>query len=321
MGFPEQRLRRSRISPPIRQMLSETDLNIKDLIYPVFVHDGNTVDIQSMPGQKRYNPKDLLKELSSLVERGLSKYIVFGIPSKKDEIASEAYNDEGVVQRTVKLLKKELSDIVLITDVCLCGYTSHGHCGVVRNGKIVNDETLELLAKTALSHARAGADIVAPSDMMDGRVKAIRSTLDREGFTDTLIMSYAAKYASALYGPFREAAESAPSFGDRASYQMNPPNIREAMREIELDIEEGADIIMVKPATFYLDVIKTASEKFPLPLAAYSVSGEYSMIKAASKSGFMDEVKAVREMLICIKRAGADLIITYFAKDFAEGKV
>ncbi|NPV50587.1 MAG: porphobilinogen synthase [Candidatus Methanofastidiosum sp.] len=316
--FPEVRLRRLRKNEKLRELLKEHDVNSSDLIYPIFVHEKNEVEeIPSMPGQFRY-PISELKSITKKVEDlGIPGVLLFGMPDKKDEVGSEAYNDKGIVQKAIRTIK-EKTDLLIITDICLCQYTSHGHCGIVCEGTIKNDDTLKLLSKTALSHAKAGADIVAPSDMMDGRVKAIRAELDKNSFEDILIMSYAAKYLSSFYGPFREAAHSAPVFGDRRTYQMEPANILEALREVELDIKEGADIIMVKPALPYLDVIYRVKERFEMPTAAYNVSGEYSMVKAASKMGWIDENKVIKELLLGIKRAGADLIISYFALEYAS---
>ena len=301
-------------------MIRETILHIEELIYPIFVTYGRDKreEISAMPGCYRFSIDNITREVREAAELGIPAIILFGIPDKKDEIGSEAYNPKGVVQEAIRAIKAEVPKIVVITDVCIDEYTSHGHCGVVRDGEIDNDATLELLAQMALSHAQAGADIVAPSDMMDGRVKAIRKVLDEHGFQHTPIMSYAAKYASSFYGPFREAADSIPKFGDRKSYQMDIANSREAMREIRLDIEEGADIIMVKPALPYLDIIWQARQKLHLPIAAYNVSGEYAMIKAAASQGWLDEERVILESLTCIKRAGADLILTYFAKDVAR---
>ncbi len=295
-------------------------ISIDDLIYPLFVTFGKGVkeEISSMPGNYRYSVDMVVKEVKEAESLGIPGIILFGIPEKKDEVGSEAYNPEGVVQEAVRVIKKEAPDILVITDVCIDEYTSHGHCGLVEGNEIVNDPTLKLLSKMALTHVEAGADIVAPSDMMDGRVGAIRETLDKNGYTGIPIMSYAAKYASAFYGPFREAADSTPKFGDRKSYQMDPPNSDEAIREIELDIEEGADIIMVKPALPYLDIIYRVKEEFDVPIAAFNVSGEFSMIKAASEKGWIDEEKAMIEALISIKRAGADMILTYFAMEAAK---
>ena len=271
-----------------------------------------------MPGNYQQSIDNLVKDCEEVKDLGIPAVILFGIPEHKDEVGSEGYSDEGIVQHAIKAIKNKMPDLTVITDVCLCEYTSHGHCGVIKNGTVDNDATLELLAKEALSHAKAGADMVAPSDMMDGRVGAIRTTLDEHGYFDIPIMAYAAKYASAFYGPFREAAESTPQFGDRRSYQMDPPNSREAMREVALDIEEGADIVMVKPALAYLDIIYQVKQQFNLPVAAYNVSGEFSIIKAAAKMGWIDGERAMMESLISIKRAGADMILTYFAKDAAK---
>jgi porphobilinogen synthase len=295
-------------------------LNVEDFIYPLFVVHGRGVrrEVRSMPGVYQLSVDQLGAEVEELLELGIGAVLVFGIPAQKDELASEAYDPDGIVQRAVRELKKRAPDLVVITDVCNCEYTSHGHCGIVRDGRIVNDPTLELLARTAVSHAEAGADMVAPSDMMDGRVLAIREALDRAGFIEVPILSYAAKYASAFYGPFREAAESAPAFGDRCSHQMDPGNRREALREIETDIEEGADAIIVKPALAYLDVIAAARERFEAPIAAYNVSGEYAMVKAAACNGWIDEQRVVLELLTGIRRAGAQMIITYHAKDVAR---
>ena len=320
MFYPITRLRRLRLNQNIRDLIKETEITLNDLIYPMFIIPGKSrsEEIESMPGIFRHTIDNALKEISEIVELGIKAILLFGIPEKKDDIATGAYSKKGIIQNAVKSIKKEFKDLIVITDLCLCEYTDHGHCGVIHDGYVDNDETLELLSLTALSHAEAGADIIAPSDMMDGRVAKIREVLDDNEFLNIIIMSYSAKYASAFYGPFRDAAKSAPSFGDRKSYQMNPPNIREAIREIEQDIEEGADIIMVKPALCYLDVISAVREEFNHPLAAYNVSGEYSMVKAASKMGWIDEQKIVLEMLTSIKRAGADIIITYFAKQIAK---
>jgi len=302
----------------LRWMFREARLSVEDLITPIFV-DENIRDkkpIESMPDYYRIPLESVEKEVEECLEKGLRSFILFGIPSYKDELGSSAYDSNGVIQKAVRRIKGEFPDAVIITDVCLCEYTTHGHCGVVRDGEIVNDETLPLIGKTAVSHAESGADIVAPSGMMDGMVRAIREALDREGFETIPIMSYSAKYASSFYSPFREAAESGFKFGDRKGYQMDIHNAREAMREIELDVKEGADIIMVKPALPYLDIIRMARERFDLPLAAYNVSGEYSMVKAAIKNGWLSE-EAVYEILTSIKRAGADLIITYHSKEIA----
>ena len=314
------RLRRLRRSEALRALIRETKVEVGDLIYPLFVVEGNKIkqEISSMPGLYRLSSDLLSEEVEEISRLGIPAIILFGIPQKKDEVASSAYHPKGVVQQAIRAVKKATPELVVITDVCLCEYTNHGHCGFVVDGYVDNDKTLELLAKTALSHAKAGADMVAPSDMMDGRVKAIRQALDGNGFQDTPILAYAAKYASAFYGPFREAAESAPQFGDRRSYQMDPPNWREALREVEQDIAEGADIVMVKPALPYLDVIRKVRDTFNHPLAAYSVSGEYAMVKAAAQQGWLDEKGVVLEMLTAIKRAGADIIITYYAKEAAR---
>ncbi|MFC1925348.1 porphobilinogen synthase [Chloroflexota bacterium] len=315
--FPELRLRRLRRTETLRAMVRETEVGVKDLIYPLFVVEGKGMhqEISAMPGIFRYSIDLLTHEVEEVAKLGIPAVLLFGIPDKKDEVGSSAYDSEGVIQQAVRSIKKAAPELVVITDVCLCEYTSHGHCGVVADGYVDNDKTLELLTRMALSHAEAGADIVAPSDMMDGRVAAIRQALDEEGFHQTAILSYAAKYTSAFYGPFREAAGSAPQFGDRRSYQMDPPNWREALREVEQDIAEGADIVMVKPALAYLDVINRVSDTFNVPLAAYNVSGEYAMIKAAAQRGWIDEKAAVLETLTAIKRAGADLIITYHARE------
>jgi porphobilinogen synthase len=300
-------------------MVRETKLSPDDFIYPLFVTHGKGVkkEISSMPGNFQQSIDNLVKDCEEVKGLGIPAVLLFGIPEHKDEVGSEAYSDEGIVQHAIKAIKSKLPELIVITDVCLCEYTSHGHCGIIKNGVVQNDATLELLAKEALSHAKAGADMVAPSDMMDGRVGAIRDTLDSEGFYDTPIMSYAAKYASSFYGPFREAAESTPQFGDRRSYQMDAPNSREALREVALDIDEGADIVMVKPALAYLDIIYQVRQQFNLPVAAYNVSGEFSMIKAAAQMGWIDGERAMMESLIAMKRAGADMILTYFAKEAA----
>jgi len=318
--FPKIRMRRLRGNENIRALVREAKLSVDDLIYPLFVIHGRgkREPISSMPGQFRLTVDELLREVKEAYGLGVKAVMLFGIPKTKDELGSEAYSDEGIVQQAIRALKDAIPELVVIADVCLCEYTSHGHCGVIREGDVDNDETLELIGKTALSLARSGADVVAPSGMMDGQVKAIREVLDEEGFKGTIIMAYSAKYASCFYGPFRDAAESAPAFGDRRSYQMDPPNLREAILEIELDIEEGADIVMVKPALPYLDVIRAVRERFLRPIAAYNVSGEYAMIKAAGRLGWLDEERAMIEVLTSIKRAGADLILTYFAKEVAE---
>jgi len=317
---PRFRLRRLRGSDAIRRLVRETRLSPEDFVYPLFVVHGSGVRnaIPSMPGQAQLSVDQLPAEAQELRALGIPAVLLFGIPASKDEQASEAYAPDGIVQQAVRALKQADPDLLVVTDVCLCEYTSHGHCGIVRDGDVDNDATLPLLAQTALSHARAGADMVAPSAMMDGQVAAIRQALDENGFGQTPIMAYAAKYASAFYGPFREAAESTPQFGDRCGYQMDPANVREALREIEADIAEGADIVMVKPALAYLDVLARARQRFDLPLAAYNVSGEYAMIKAAAANGWLDEKRVVLEVLTTIKRAGADIVITYHAKDAAR---
>lgn len=318
-NYPTKRLRRLRYNPLVRDMVRETELSKNDLIYPFFVVPGKNVKnpIKSMPGVFQFSVDTLARECKEVEELGIPAIILFGIPEHKDEKGSEAYDPNGIIQKAIKEIKKEVKNLLVITDVCLCEYTSHGHCGVLKGEEILNDESVELLVKEALSHVEAGADIVAPSDMMDGRIGAIRNGLDKNGFEKTLIMSYAAKYASGFYGPFRDAAESAPAFGDRRSHQMDFANADEAMREIEADVDEGADIIMVKPAGHYLDVIYRAKQKFGMPTAAYQVSGEYSMIKAAALNGWIDEERVMLESLTSIKRAGASMILTYFAKDVA----
>jgi porphobilinogen synthase len=321
MPFPIQRLRRTRRTGALRGLVRETRLSPSDLVYPIFVTVGEDVKnpVASMPGVFQLSINHAVAEAKRAGDLGVPAVLLFGIPNQKDEAASGAYDPEGIVQLATRAIKDAAPELIVITDVCLCEYTSHGHCGVVEKGtgEIMNDVSLELLARTASSQAEAGADIVAPSDMMDGRVAAIRSELDNEGFQDTPILAYAAKYASAFYGPFREAAESAPAFGDRRSYQMDPANAREALLEVELDVEEGADIVMVKPALPYLDVVRRVREMTKLPVAAYSVSGEYAMIKAASQNGWLDERTAVLEALTGVKRAGADIIVTYHAPDVA----
>lgn len=319
-GFPQLRLRRLRRTEALRTLVRETQVNTGDLIYPFFVIEGSRVkqEITAMPGIYRYSTDLLPKEVEEVAELGIPAIILFGIPENKDEIGSSAYHPEGVVQQAIRIIKKTTPELLVVTDVCLCEYTSHGHCGIVVNGYVDNDKTLELLAKTALSHAEAGADIVAPSDMMDGRVKAIRQALDENEFNNIPILAYAAKYASTFYSPFREATDCTPQFGDRRSYQMDPANWREALREVEQDIAEGADIVMVKPALPYLDVIRKVRDTFNHPLGAYNVSGEYAMVKAAVQQGWLDERRTVLEILTGIKRAGADIIITYHAKDVAR---
>jgi len=320
MMFPEYRPRRLRQTEELRSMVRETSFSIDHLIYPLFVVPGKGVknEISAMPGCYQFSVDTLVEEAKALYNLGLKSIILFGIPEKKDASGSQAWAKNGIVQRAVEALKKEVPKLVVITDVCLCEYTSHGHCGLLSGSDVNNDATLELLAKAALSHARAGADMVAPSDMMDGRVGAIRDILDENGFENIPIMAYSVKYASAFYGPFREAAESAPEFGDRRSYQMDPANKREALREAALDMEEGADILMVKPAMPYLDIIHMLRQEFTLPIAAYHVSGEYAAIKAASAQGWLDEERVVWESILSIRRAGADIILTYFAKDLAK---
>lgn len=320
MAFPIQRLRRLRQHEAFRRMVRETRLSASDLIYPLFVMEGKDQrrEIASMPGQFRLSIDLLVKEAGEVAGLGIPAIMLFGIPDHKDERGTSGYDPNGIVQRAVKAVKDQVPGLLVITDVCIDEYTSHGHCGIVRDGRILNDETLECLRAMARTHAESGADMVAPSDMMDGRVAAIRSELDRSGYPDLPIMAYAAKFASCFYAPFRDAAGSAPQFGDRQSYQMDPANRREALREIALDVEEGADIVMVKPALPYLDVIAAARAHTNLPVAAYQVSGEYSMIKAAGKAGWLDESRAMLESLLAIKRAGADLILTYFAKDAAR---
>ncbi len=320
MYFPVYRPRRLRKSADLRELVSETRLSVKDFIYPMFVMPGKKkkVQVKSMPGIFKQSIDNIIKEMREVRKLGVKSVLLFGIPEKKDKMGTEGYSAQGIVQKALREIKKRVPDMIVVTDVCMCEYTNHGHCGIIRDGEVDNDETIEYLAKMALSHAEAGADIVAPSDMMDGRVGVIRDVLDEGGFDNLPIMAYSAKYASAFYGPFREAAESPPKFGDRRSYQMDPPNVREALREIALDIEEGADIVMVKPALPYLDVIRAAREKFDHPIAAYNVSGEYSMVKAAGKLGWIEEERVMMESLVSIKRAGADIIITYFAKEAAK---
>lgn len=301
-------------------MVRETSLSVSDFIYPLFAVPGKGVrkEVSSMPGCFQESVDEMVGNAKEILSLGIPAVMLFGIPEQKDEVGSGAYDDKGIVQTAVRAIKDAVPDLYVITDVCLCEYTSHGHCGIIEKGDVSNDPTLELLAKEAVSHAKAGADMVAPSDMMDGRVEAIRLALDDEGYPDLPIMSYAAKYASAFYGPFREAAESTPQFGDRRSYQMDPANRREALKEVALDIEEGADIVMVKPAMTYLDIISDVRDSFEVPVAAYNVSGEYSLVKAAAKLGWIDEQRMMIEILTSIKRAGADLILTYFAKDAAR---
>lgn len=320
MAFPMQRMRRTRETEPLRRLVRETNLTPNDLIYPVFVTEGQgrREPIASMPGQSRLSIDLLIKEAHEVKALGIPAMILFGIPDRKDERGSSGFDPDGIVQRAIRALKDQVPDLVVITDVCIDEYTSHGHCGIVKEGRILNDETLDCLRAMAKTHAQAGADMVAPSDMMDGRVAAIRDELDMAGFVDMPIMAYAAKFASCFYAPFRDAANSSPQFGDRQSYQMDPANRREALREIDLDVEEGADIVMVKPAMPYLDIISAARDRTLLPIAAYQVSGEYSMVKAAAQAGWLDERRAMMESLLSIKRAGADIILTYFAKEAAR---
>jgi porphobilinogen synthase len=320
MAHPIFRPRRLREKSLLRTMVRETALAVDDLVYPLFVVHGRGVrePIGPMPGQHRLSVDELVKECKDAAGMGIPAVLLFGLPADKDPRGSEAYAEDGIVQQAVRAVKDTVPDLLVVTDVCLCEYTSHGHCGVVEDGAVRNDPTLELLARTAVSHAEAGADVIAPSDMMDGRIGAIREALDDATLADTPIMAYSAKYASVFYGPFREAADSTPQFGDRRSYQMDPANSQEAMREIALDLEEGADIVMVKPALPYLDVISRAKSEFGVPLAAYSVSGEYAMIRAAGQLGWLDEERAIMEALLGIRRAGADIVITYFAKAAAR---
>jgi porphobilinogen synthase len=319
MAFPVTRLRRLRRTKALRDLVRETELTPEHLVQPLFVTGGEGVreEIESMPGIERLSISESVAEVTELAAAGVRAVLLFGLPGSKDEVGSEAYDDEGVIQMAVRALKEAHSEIVVITDVCLCEYTSHGHCGVLREGEVDNDLTLELLAKTAISHAAAGADAVAPSDMMDGRVGAIRGQLDDEGHSNVPIIAYSAKYASAFYGPFREAVDSAPGFGDRRGYQMDPANGDEAVREALLDVEEGADVVMVKPALPYLDIVRRVKEATGVPVAAYHVGGEYSMLKAAAEHGWLDQRAAAIESLIGIRRAGADIVVTYFAKDAA----
>ena len=320
MTFPTQRPRRLRRTPRLRALVRETRVTPDRLIYPLFVVAGSPArrEIPSLPGCFHLSAEDAAREAGEVESLGIAGVILFGLPRAKDPVGSEGYAEDGVVQKAVRAIRSECRDLLVVTDVCLCEYTSHGHCGVVDGGEVKNDPTLELLARMAVSHARAGAHVVAPSDMMDGRVGAIRTALDASGFAETPILSYAAKYASAFYGPFREAADSAPQFGDRRGYQMDPPNVREAVREARLDVEEGADVVMVKPALPYLDVIRAVRESCEVPVAAYNVSGEYAMVKAAAQKGWIDEPRVVQETLVSISRAGADVILTYHAKDFAR---
>lgn len=318
--FPLYRPRRLRKTETIRNLLRETSISIKNLVYPMFVIEGKDLKnpIPSLPGVYQLSSDRMLVELEEVVHNGIPAIMLFGIPAAKDPIGSSAFDPNGVVQNAVRKIKHKFPDLLVVTDVCLCEYTDHGHCGVVKNGEVLNDPTLEILAQTALSHVQAGADVIAPSDMMDGRVKSIRHCLDQHGFENTPLMSYSAKYASGFYGPFRDAAGSAPQFGDRKSYQMDPANWEEALREVQLDIEEGADIIMVKPALSYLDIIRLVKDKFHYPVACYNVSGEYAMVKAAAQNGWIDEQRVVLEILTGLRRAGADIIITYSAVDVAR---
>ncbi len=320
MAFPTHRMRRLRRNSTLRSLVRETTLDVDDFIMPLFVCEGSRIrrEIAAMPGNFRLSPDLAAEECREIRDLGIPAVILFGIPEKKDATGSSAVDPNGVIQQAIRKIKVVAPDLLIITDVCLCEYTSHGHCGILRGQEVDNDRTLEVLTAMSVSHAEAGADLLAPSDMMDGRIGAIRRGLDDAGFSHLAIMAYAAKYASGFYGPFRDAADSAPSFGDRSSYQMDPPNAREALREIELDLSEGADIVMVKPALAYLDVICRVRERFDAPIAAYNVSGEFSMVKAAAQSGWIDEKRVALEILISIKRAGADIILTYFAKDAAR---
>ena len=318
-SFPRVRLRRLRQTPALRAMVQETRVSVSDLIYPMFVTDGRDVraEVESMPDIYQLSLDHLVDEIGAVVGLGIKAVLLFGIPEKKDPLGKEAYKPNGIVQEAIRVIKQTAPELLVIADLCLCEYTDHGHCGVIVDGQVENDQTLELLAKTAVSQAEAGADMVAPSGMIDGQVGAVRAALDGKGLGNTAIMGYSAKYASAFYGPFRDAAGSAPQFGDRKGYQMDPPNVRQAMREIEQDIEEGADIVMVKPALAYLDVLARAREAFSCPFAAYNVSGEYAMVKAAAQNEWLDGQRAAMEVLTAIKRAGADLIISYHAKELA----
>ncbi|GAC1679649.1 MAG: porphobilinogen synthase [Ktedonobacteraceae bacterium] len=319
-NFPTIRMRRTRQNEKLRGLVRETRLSVEQLIYPLFIAEGlqEPREIASMPGIMQWPVEHVGREVERIANLGIPAVLLFGIPSEKDEVGSQAYASKGVIQQGIQRIKAQTPDTLVITDVCLCEYTSHGHCGVIRNGDVHNDESLGLLSRMALSHVEAGADIVAPSDMMDGRIGTIRHALDEHGFSQTPVMAYSAKFASGFYGPFREAAESTPQFGDRRSYQMDPANAREALREVDLDIAEGADIVMVKPAMPYLDIIRQVRDACDLPIAAYNVSGEFSMIKAASQNGWIDERRVVMEVLTGIRRAGADMIITYFAPDVAR---
>jgi porphobilinogen synthase len=320
MPFPTNRMRRLRRNQRLRNLVRETRLSPESMIYPIFVCPGEKVrlEISSMPGQYNLSIDNAVMIAREAEKAGVAGILLFGIPPQKDEVGSDAYDENGIVQKALRAIRENVRDLLLITDVCLCEYTSHGHCGVIKHNDVQNDPTLKLLADASVSHVRAGADMVAPSDMMDGRVAAIRQALDSEGFNNTPIMAYAAKYASGFYGPFREAASSTPKFGDRRSYQMDPPNAREALREIALDIDEGADIVMVKPAMPYLDIIARAREQFDVPLAAYQVSGEYAMIEAAARAGWIERERIIMETTTAIKRAGADILITYYALELAK---
>jgi len=320
MAFPTNRMRRLRRTQRLRNLVRETRLSPESMIYPIFVCPGEKVrtEVASMPGQYNISVDNAVETAREAEKAGIGGLLLFGLPPEKDEMGSDAYDENGIVQKALRAIRENVRDLLLITDVCLCEYTSHGHCGVIKHNEVQNDPTLKLLADASVSHVRAGADMVAPSDMMDGRVAAIRRALDAEGFTNTPIMAYSAKYASGFYGPFREAAGSTPKFGDRRSYQMDPPNAREALREIALDIEEGADIVMVKPAMAYLDIIARARETFDVPLAAYQVSGEYAMIEAAARAGWIERERIILETVTGIKRAGADILITYYALELAN---
>jgi porphobilinogen synthase len=320
MSFPKQRLRRLRRTERFRNLVRETRLAPESMIYPIFVCPGNGIrkEITSMPGQFNFSIDQAVEVAREAEQAGLAGILLFGIPEQKDEVGSDCYDEAGIVQKALRAIRENLRDLLLITDICMCEYTSHGHCGVIRHGDVDNDSTLKLLADSAVSHVHAGADMVAPSDMMDGRVAAIRTALDADGLTTIPIMAYSAKYASGFYGPFRDAAGSTPQFGDRRSYQMDPPNAREALREIALDIEEGADIVMVKPAIAYLDIIARAREQFDVPIAAYQVSGEYAMIEAAARQGWIDRERIILETVTAMKRAGADILITYYALELAK---
>jgi porphobilinogen synthase len=316
-SFPDVRLRRFRRTAPLRALVRETHLELDQFVMPLFVAP-ESLRNEELPGMSRHTPEELPREVEALVRSGVQAVILFGIPTEKDEQATGAWEDDGIVQQALRALRPRFPELVLMTDVCLCEYTSHGHCGVIVDGEVHNDRSLELLARTAVSHVEAGADVVAPSDMMDGRVAAIREALDDRGYENAPILAYSAKYASAFYGPFREVADSAPSFGDRRGYQLDPANVREALRECELDLDEGADAIMIKPALPYLDVIRAVRETHDVPIAAYNVSGEYAMVKAAARAGWLDERTAALESLTAIKRAGADLILSYWTKDLAQ---